>query len=69
MKPEGFRLTLRGQFGERFDVLGSTNFVEWTTLETLTNSFGRVEFTAPDGTNGVVGTNGTCRFYRAVELP
>ena len=59
MKPDGFHLTLSGQYGDRFDVLGSVNLTGWTTVGTITNNFGCVQFSDPDATNF------TSRFYRA----
>ncbi|MCU0786058.1 MAG: immunoglobulin domain-containing protein, partial [Verrucomicrobia bacterium] len=59
MKADGFHLTLSGQYGDRFDIQGSTNLTGWTTIETITNNFGRVQFTDPDAANF------SSRFYRA----
>jgi hypothetical protein len=63
LKPEGFALTLEGDFGARYEIDGSTNLLDWTMLGTITNSYGTIEFLDPDAT----GLDR--RFYRAVPLP
>jgi hypothetical protein len=56
----GFRLTLTGEFGAQYQMLGSTNLLDWLPLGIATNSYGTVQFT--DG----AATNLPARFYRAV---
>src|SRR5439155_4008585 len=63
LKPEGFRMTLSGLFGARYELDGSSNLVNWAPLATLTNNYGTVQFTDP------AATNLTQRFYRAALLP
>jgi hypothetical protein len=55
LSQEGFRLTLTGEFGAVYQIVGSTDLSGWTPL-------GTVQFT--DGT----GTNRPQRFYRALAL-
>jgi uncharacterized repeat protein (TIGR02543 family) len=59
---EGFRLTLMGEFGKRYEILGSSDLVNWMQAGTLTNVYGTSQFT--DG----AATNQPRRFYRAVRL-
>ena len=59
---DGFRLTLTGEFGVSYQILGSTNLVDWISTGTVTNTWGTVQFTDPGGTNLPF------RFYRAVTL-
>jgi hypothetical protein len=61
LSQDGFRLTLTGEFGAAYQILGSTELSEWTLLGTVTNYWGTVQFT--DG----AGTNLPQRFYRAVQ--
>jgi uncharacterized repeat protein (TIGR02543 family) len=56
---DGFRLTLAGEFGTPYTILGSTNFVDWTVAGMVTNTYGTVQLTDP------VATNLLYRFYRA----
>jgi hypothetical protein len=63
MKPEGFRLTLSGQYGDSFNIYASTNLADWPMLGTVTSSWGRVQFTDRDAGNF------PRRFYRAVSAP
>ena len=58
---DGFRLTLTGEFGTNYALLGSTNLANWTQLGTVTNTYGTVQFTDP------AGTNLPRRFYRAAS--
>ena len=62
-------MTLTGEFGAQYELDFSTNLVNWEALATLTNTYGQAQFTDPAGTNKVVGTDGTYRFYRAVLAP
>ena len=59
---EGFRLTLTGEFGKQYEILGSADLVNWMQAGTLTNVYGMSQFT--DG----AATNQPRRFYRAVRL-
>ena len=59
---EGFRLTLTGEFGKQYEILGSTDLVNWMQAGTLTNVYGTSQFT--DG----AATNQPRRFYRAALL-
>jgi hypothetical protein len=63
MRPEGFVLTLTGDFGGRYQIDGSTNFTGWSALGTVTNSYGTIQFTDPGATNLIR------RFYRGLLLP
>jgi len=63
LSQDGFRLTLTGEFGAVYQIVGSTDLRGWTPLGTVTNDWGTVQFT--DGT----GTNLPQRFYRALALP
>ncbi len=63
LREDGFRLTLTGEFGERYRIDGATNLPHWTPLITLTNHYGTVQFTDP------LATNAPQRFYRAVLVP
>jgi hypothetical protein len=58
---EGFRLTLTGEFGAAYQILGSTDLSGWALLGTVTNDWGVVQIT--DG----AGTNLPQRFYRTVQ--
>jgi hypothetical protein len=58
---DGFRLTLQGEFGTRYSILGSTNLFDWTAVGSVTNRYGTVQLTDP------AGTYLPWRFYRAVE--
>ena len=60
LRQDGFRLTLTGEFGTVYQILGSTDLSAWTPLATVTNDWGTVQFT--DG----AGTNHSPRFYRGV---
>ena len=59
---EGFRLTLTGEFGKQYEILGSADLVGWMQVGTLTNVYGTSQFT--DG----AATNQPRRFYRAAIL-
>jgi hypothetical protein len=62
LRQDGFRLTLTGEFGVRYQILGSTDLSAWTPLATVTNDWGTVQFT--DGE----GTNWPQRFYQALSV-
>jgi hypothetical protein len=61
LSQDGFRLTLTGEFGVAYQILGSTNLSGWTLLGMVTNDWGTVQYT--DG----AGTNLPHRFYRAAQ--
>lgn len=42
------RLSIRGIPGERYRVLATTDFVDWTPIRELVNSTGELDFTDPD---------------------
>jgi len=63
LKPEGFRMTLSGLFGARYEIDASSDLASWTRLVTLTNAYGAVQFT--DG----AAANLLHRFYRASLVP
>ena len=52
-------LTLTGEFGTGYAILGSTNFLHWIPVGTVTNNYGTVQFADPSATNL------PRRFYRA----
>ena len=60
---EGFRVTLTGEFGAAYEILGSTDFSGWTPLGTVTNTWGTVQFTDS------AGATNAHRVYRARLLP
>jgi hypothetical protein len=57
---DGFRLTLIGEFGTLYGILGSTNLYDWSPVGTVTNSYGTVQLTDS------AATNHPHRFYRAI---
>lgn len=57
---DGFRLTLLGEFGSQHSILGTTDFLQWTPIGTVTNTYGTVQLIDP------AATNLPSRFYRAV---
>lgn len=63
MQPEGFVLTLTGDFGATYEILGTSNFATWVSLGSATNTFGTVQFTDPTAAGSRV------RFYRGLLLP
>ena len=56
---DGFRLTLTGEFGAQYQILGSTNLLDWTHAGTVTNTYGTSQLTDS------AATNSPFRFYRA----
>ncbi len=56
----GFRLTLTGEFGTNYAILGSTNLADWTLVGTVANTYGTAQITDP------AATNLFRRFYRAL---
>jgi hypothetical protein len=59
---EGFRLTLTGELGGEYEILGSTNLLDWLPAGTVTNAYGTIQFTDP------ATTNLPARFYRALSV-
>jgi alpha-tubulin suppressor-like RCC1 family protein len=55
-------LTIQSQRGRPCDVLGSTNFQQWTLLTTLTNAGGRMLWTDP-------AAGEAPRYYRLRQMP
>ena len=62
LRQDGFRLTLTGEFGARYQILGSTDLRAWTPLATVTNDWGTVQFT------DAAETNLPQRFYQALSV-
>jgi len=58
---QGFEFNLIGGSNRIFRIETSTNLATWTTLATVTNAGGQVDFQTPSANAG--------RFYRAVLLP
>jgi hypothetical protein len=59
---DGFRLTVLGEFGTPYTILGSTNLLrDWQVVGAVTNTYGTVQFVDPDGTDSQQ------KFYRATE--
>ena len=56
---DGFRLSLLGEFGGSYGIVGSTNLQDWNSVGTVTNTYGTVQIT------DVSATNLPHRFYRA----
>jgi hypothetical protein len=63
-RPPGgqFQCIVSGALGQRFEILASTNLLNWTSVTNLTNTAGTALFTHP-------ATNLVRRFYRAHQLP
>ena len=59
---DGFRLTLTGEFGAQYQILGSTNLLDWLFTGTVTNTYGTSQLTDS------AATNLPARFYRIVGL-
>ena len=59
---DGFRLTLTGEFGGEYLILGSTNLLDRLPTGMVTNTYGTVQFTDP------AATNLPARFYRALSV-
>ena len=59
---DGCRLTLTGEFGKQYEILGSADLFNWIQAGTVTNVYGTSQFT--DGS----ATNQPRRFYRAALL-
>jgi hypothetical protein len=55
----GYRVNLEGNTGEKYAILATTNFVDWTALVTNTTTFGRLTYFDPESTNQPM------RFYQA----
>jgi hypothetical protein len=55
----GFRLTVKGEFGSAYTIIGSSNLIDWDPVAALTNTYGTSQMTDP------AGTNRPYRFYRA----
>lgn len=59
---DGYRLTLTGEFGGLYEILGSTNLADWDAVGTVTNTYGTFQFTDS------AATNLPTRFYRAASV-
>ena len=59
MVEDGFRMTLIGEFGQAYSILGSTNFLDWAEVGRLTNTYGIIQFT------DTLATNLPSQFYQA----
>ena len=57
---DGFRLTVLGEFGSPYSILGTTNLLDWIPVGTVTNTYGTVQLTDP------AATELPSRFYRVV---
>ena len=60
LSQEGFRLTLTGEFGREYLILGSSNLLDWVSVGIVTNTYGTIQHT--DG----AATNVPYQFYRAM---
>ncbi len=63
LKPEGFQMSLTGDFGARYQLETSSNLVNWVPLAVLTNSYGTSQFLDP------AASTLNRRFYRFLLLP
>jgi hypothetical protein len=63
MFPQGFRLSVTGDFPYAYQIFTSSNLVSWEVLGVVTNDLGEVQFLDPAATNRPV------RFYRAAPTP
>lgn len=61
LTPQGFRFTLVSQPNTVWQIFGTTNLSSWTSLGTVTNLSGEVQFTDP----GATGKNAS--FYKAAQ--
>ena len=48
---DGFRLTLLGEFGTPYTILGATNLQDWSAVGAVTNAYGTVQITDSGATN------------------
>jgi hypothetical protein len=55
---DGFRFSVLGVFGGQYQIIGSTNLVNWTPLGMLTNTYGWTQFLDANGTNAPLGFYG-----------
>jgi hypothetical protein len=44
---DGFRLTINGDFGAAYQVLGTTNFADWLAVGVVTNLSGTIQLSDP----------------------
>jgi len=63
MAEGGFRVTLIGEYSASYEVFSSTDLVNWTLADLLTNPYGTCQFT------DLAATNFSRRFYRALKQP
>lgn len=64
LQPGGFQFRVTADLGDRYQIEGSTNLMNWDALATLTNYA-----PGPSPLLDVAATNSPRRFYRAVLLP
>lgn len=62
-REDGFQLTLTGEMGGRYRVEQSSGLMNWTTMESFTNTYGAWQMI------DTTATNDATRFYRAVDVP
>lgn len=51
LNEEGFRMAVLGEFGAAYNILASTNLLDWSPVGIVTNTWGTVQFTDPTATN------------------
>lgn len=61
LNEDGFRMAVLGEFGAAYNILSSTNLLDWSPVGVVTNTLGTVQFTDPGATNS------PARFYRSVD--
>lgn len=54
-------MAVLGEFGAAYNILSSTNLLDWSPVGVVTNTLGTVQFTDPGATNS------PARFYRSVD--
>jgi hypothetical protein len=63
MFPQGFRLSVIGDYPNAYQIFSSSNLVDWQGLAVVTNQPGEVQYL------DTTATNSPLRFYRAAPLP
>jgi hypothetical protein len=58
MVENGFRFSVLGVFGGQYQIIGSTNLLDWTPLGMLTNTYGLTQFLDANGINAPLGFYG-----------
>jgi len=59
----GFRLLLDGEIGSRYSIVKSSDLQQWSSVASVTNVLGLIQFDVP------ASTNANQEFYRALVLP